>query len=408
MAQEWTQVIDQVVEGLYVIKALERAQADRAVFLAETTDGTSRLVDLRVASSPDFETQRQRWSIARDLRHAHLVRIYNSGVISLNGAQYLYCARERHDDCLADVLASRTLNQREAEDVLQAILPCLEYLHGRGLAYGMVRADAVLAFGTVTKLSADSITDDPSATQQPDDMYSVGELILRMFAGDSRNEASLEMVPPPLRDIAQGCLRLETSKRLTASRAIQLLRPHALTGITEKRVSPSTMLTAVLTTVVLAAVVAVTLLRSGGDATKVPQPRTVAQDARRGPVGSTDRPTFGRTRTAPEKPVIKEATKPPSRVAEIEPSAMWAVIAATYKDFDAAERRANVIRSKFEQCACAVFPKKGEGAKYYVVLDSRLTREAADRLHERAIRSGLPADTYVTKLNADEVRSRVP
>lgn len=43
-------------------------------------------------------------------------------------------------------------------------------------------------------------------------------------------------------------------------------------------------------------------------------------------------------------------------------------------------------------------PREGEGHNYYVVVDSRLTHEAADRKRAMALSAGLPADTYVTKL----------
>src|SRR5687768_1569418 len=195
MAHEWTELIDQAVDGLYVIKNLQSCQADRAVFAAATADGTSKLsIELFCADYPDLENHRQLCTLAHAVRHPHLVRIYKSGIISLNGAQYLYCARERHDDCLEDLLASRTLNQREAEDVLRAILPCLEHLHGLRLAYGGIRAEQVVAIGDQTKLSADSIVEDSGATRQPDDMYSIGELTVRMFGG-SGTEASLQKVP---------------------------------------------------------------------------------------------------------------------------------------------------------------------------------------------------------------------
>ena len=79
-------------------------------------------------------------------------------------------------------------------------------------------------------------------------------------------------------------------------------------------------------------------------------------------------------------------------------SADWAIIAATYKNFAAARRRASELKSAFTSCTCSVYPREGEGHNYYVVVDSRLTHEAADRKRAMALSAGLPADTYVTKL----------
>jgi hypothetical protein len=79
-------------------------------------------------------------------------------------------------------------------------------------------------------------------------------------------------------------------------------------------------------------------------------------------------------------------------------SKTWAVIAATYKSFAAAENRATRLKAAYGDCACVVYPREGEGQNYYVMVASNLTREAADARREQAVSAGLPDDTYVTKL----------
>jgi hypothetical protein len=75
----------------------------------------------------------------------------------------------------------------------------------------------------------------------------------------------------------------------------------------------------------------------------------------------------------------------------------WAVVAAIYKEYDAAARRArNVMDST--SIDPTVFPAKGQGSKYMVVLGSGLTHVKATELRNRAIAAGLPSDTYVTRL----------
>lgn len=76
----------------------------------------------------------------------------------------------------------------------------------------------------------------------------------------------------------------------------------------------------------------------------------------------------------------------------------WAVIAATYKSFTAAQGRAQSLRSSFNACVCSVYPREGEGQNYYVVVASGMRRDAADLKREQAVNAGLPQDTYVTKL----------
>jgi hypothetical protein len=77
----------------------------------------------------------------------------------------------------------------------------------------------------------------------------------------------------------------------------------------------------------------------------------------------------------------------------------WAVVAAIYKEYEAAERRAKKVMdsTSFDP---TVFPAKGQGSKYMVIIDSGLTHAKALELRGRALSAGLPADTYVTRLAA--------
>jgi hypothetical protein len=86
--------------------------------------------------------------------------------------------------------------------------------------------------------------------------------------------------------------------------------------------------------------------------------------------------------------------------ARLDSNTDWALIAATYKSYEAAQRRANSLRAEYGGCACSVYPRKGEGQNYYVIVGSNLTREAADQKLEQARTAGLPEDSYVTRLVA--------
>ena len=78
----------------------------------------------------------------------------------------------------------------------------------------------------------------------------------------------------------------------------------------------------------------------------------------------------------------------------------WAVIAATYNSFASAARRASALRSQYADCSCGVYPRDGEGQRYYVVVASGVEQRAAQEHRERAVAAGFPEDTYVTKLVA--------
>jgi cell division protein FtsN len=75
----------------------------------------------------------------------------------------------------------------------------------------------------------------------------------------------------------------------------------------------------------------------------------------------------------------------------------WAVVAAIYRQYEAAERRAAKLED-LNGIRPSVHPAKGEGSKYMVVLGSGLTRAKAEELRARATNAGMPADTYVTRL----------
>ena len=109
-----------------------------------------------------------------------------------------------------------------------------------------------------------------------------------------------------------------------------------------------------------------------------------------------------RTRTASApKDASKDVPKPEPKVAESFDKVSgtnWAVVAAIYREYEAAERRAKSMAQnpKFHP---TVFPDKGQGVKYMVVLGSGLTRAKAEDLRMQAASAGLPSDTYVTKLS---------
>jgi hypothetical protein len=76
----------------------------------------------------------------------------------------------------------------------------------------------------------------------------------------------------------------------------------------------------------------------------------------------------------------------------------WAVIAATYRNYGGAQKRAEAIREKFADCACTVHPPEGQGQYYYVVVASGLSKDGAEQMRRRAVSSGGPRDAYVTRM----------
>jgi len=81
--------------------------------------------------------------------------------------------------------------------------------------------------------------------------------------------------------------------------------------------------------------------------------------------------------------------------------ALIALLGYTYADFDLAQKRATQMAGLTPSLQDKVYPPRGQGSLYYVVLGSDLSREAADDLCRLERQSGAPGDTYVTLLKAE-------
>jgi hypothetical protein len=136
--------------------------------------------------------------------------------------------------------------------------------------------------------------------------------------------------------------------------------------------------------------------------TRVPEQQAVVTDTAPRPSPIAD--------TLPQPPVkivnargqqmsrARAVEDPATSKAEL-PGTDWAVVAAIYKEYEAADRRARNIAAG-SAFRATVHPPKGQGSRYMVVLDSGLTQGKANQVRERAISGGLPGDTYVTRLRA--------
>jgi hypothetical protein len=70
------------------------------------------------------------------------------------------------------------------------------------------------------------------------------------------------------------------------------------------------------------------------------------------------------------------------------------VVAYTYNQQDQAEHKAHTINERHSDLQAGVFSPKGDAAPYLVTLGGAMDRAAAFELRAKAIREGLPSDTY--------------
>src|SRR6266851_4448733 len=122
MDSRWRRLVGQVIDEKYFLKELVDEQNDRATFLAEQRGLISPVnVEILPGDFPEAKLQHSRWSLARDLNHLNLVRIYDVGNTTLNGAAFVYDASERADDFLVDVIRARALGPEEAREVVASV-----------------------------------------------------------------------------------------------------------------------------------------------------------------------------------------------------------------------------------------------------------------------------------------------
>jgi hypothetical protein len=126
-----------------------------------------------------------------------------------------------------------------------------------------------------------------------------------------------------------------------------------------------------------------------------PRPSPIDETLPRPPLQVVDERNSVRTRLATPSKVVEAKGGEPSQNF---PGTNWAVVAAIYRNYDAAEHRARNVNGFH----ATVFPSKGEGSKYMVLLGSGLTYANARTLRDQATAAGLPPDTYVTKLSVAE------
>ena len=413
MVYKWSDLVGQSVANLYVIRAVHAEQPDRAAFEASTIDGeVPILLELLVPESPDFEDQRRCWQIAADIRHANLVRILGTGEAAVDGVPMLYCAKERHDDELASVLDSRPLTEAETREVLGGILPCLDHIHREHCVHGSMSSSAVLAFDDRVKLAPDTIRPIGPTQSTSDDIHAVGLLIMEMLAGRRGAAPHLEEISAPLRDVVAASTDSKRRQSLTPAALMTMLSPAKEVPrpapVPERIQSvpvvadPPPDRTRRRAVPIAAGVIAATLLIAA-----LMQWRRAPQPAP--PVAVNQAPTQEEIRPSPVTPAAEPAPapappKPTPAARTVEPGS-WAVIAATYRSFDAAQKRAEALRRQWKRCDCSVYPNEGEGRVYYVIVGAGLNKNAAERLHASA-RSSLPSDTYVTRLQDGGTRAR--
>jgi hypothetical protein len=377
MSYQWRDLIGALLSNKYRLTEYLGDVGGNGVFATDAENGAAivRLAPDEVAGAEELLRQ---WSAAARISHPSIVRTYEAGRGELDGSPFVYTVTERPDDSLAEVIRSRPLRPEEARPVIEATLGALEYLHSQGSIHRHISPDNIVAVGNHVKLSPWTIRKGTDA-ERVTDMTAVGQTIVEILTQHRPAEgASVDFraLPSPLGQIARRCLE----RRLNANEALLMLRsPHAES---EPAKEPAGSKFRLPMGALIAALAGVVLLVFGLRAYKArpvsPEPVPVASNAQ-----------IQRERAAPPPAVAPPQT----------PAGNWVVVAAIYKDYALAAKRAEQIAEKWKHSQPEVFPPAGQGGHRYMVLLGRAeNRKEAERILARARTSGMPRDTYLTKI----------
>lgn len=423
MTTDWARLVRAVVHGEYFLKSFEREQQGSGLFRALSSEGTAVDVYIVPADSPEADAFGEHWSAASSLSHPGLVKTFAFGEDRIDGSEYLCAVAERPDDSLSDLLAARSLTTDEVREVLECSLAALQQLHQRKYLHGSFGVGSIVACGGSTKLTTDTIR--PFSPSKPEDrvaflqeIRSVGDCIVRMLSGPGKPLAPAR-VPPEFTMILRTASMGDEKWSPTA---VDLV--HALRGV-DIKAQEETLSTPSDTSPQVVEVAAPAKVSPQVARKPAPDHRVVMAGAAllalilltiyfAWPKATVDtaasppsRPEFGGEAPVERVPVNAPqlVPRPTTRAARPETqerarrTGEWAVVAAIYKNREAAEKRAEQLATRWKGNKPEVVPPVDGARRYVVVLGSGLSKEDATRLRSRAVSTGMPRDSYVTKLS---------
>jgi serine/threonine protein kinase len=344
---------------------------------------------------------------AHRLNHPNLIRIHQFGETSLGEETVAYAIMEKADDNLASVLRQRPLDADETRELLDGLLPALEFLHAKGYAHSRIRPANVLACGDTVKLSSDrirsltlprSVVEPPGLYDAPEtgagefspasDVYSLAALILEALTG-APLETGIEQLPQPFRRIVEGGLRRDPNERWTLHKIRETLHPEAARstpfasappyGEPVERPKYRKLGVMAVAGALVAGSVCALLVRSAHQA---PQPPATPAPMVR---------TTPRSALPAAKPALAERAAAAAR-------GRWVVVGAAYRRQEDAEKRVQSIRHAHPTLNAAVYPAAPGARRYLVLFGEAQSRADAKREARRVRGEGAPRGVYVTHI----------
>lgn len=318
------------------------------------------------------------------LRHAHLLEIYDFGEVSVNGTPCVYVVTERPDENLADVLRERALDEVETRQILEGVIPALEFLHEQGFVHGRVKPAEVLACGETVKLNAGCISGVSSglyaapetaegSSGPAADAWSLAALILESLTR-SPYKSEIDRLGTPFREMVEGGLRPDPQARWSVARMGAALagRQEEVPALMAAQPKYRRFVGLAVGGVLAAGAVCVLLIRSAHQA-PVATPVTIQAP----PVSAV-------------APAVS-ASKPAFAMVP----AGWAVVGAAYRRPEDAVKRQKEIEKAHPKLTSHIY---AAGGRYLVLFGSGFSNQTQAKAQlTKARRSGAPRDSYLTR-----------
>ena len=443
--QFWNELEGRVVED-YPLRRLVRSEGRTAWFDTETHEGGVRAATISLTESlTDADEVTERLEAARRLKHPNLVTIDKIGRTRIDGTLFVYAIMEHTDQDLSDVLRGQVLSKEEARQVAEALVSALTAIHREGWVHGRVEPASILAVGDTVKLRSDCLQAPGGA--RAGDVAGIGATLFQAFTqrkASSADDAQINRIPAPFAEIVRNSL----SSRWNLAQIAAVLKPPAApmaAGLTDAAPTPTASIPAPAAASIAPPGIArnqapVAPVRPPAGPAAATEPARVWRDdedyipSRKRPLGlyalaaalllvllgwllfrpkahSPSRTAAGpRIASHPAAPIpLAPATKPsaaraaPTHSRQATDAAAplsdtrsaWRVVVYTYRRQDQAQHKADEINHAHPDLAASVFSPKGSREPYLVILGASMDRGEASKMRDKAVKTGLPSDTYV-------------
>jgi len=348
---------------------------------------------------------------AQHLDHPNLIRILQSGETELGEQVVAYAIMEKADDNLAAVLRHRPLDVDELRELLDGLLPALEFLHAKGYVHSRLKPSNVLACGNAVKLSSDrvrslalprTVIEPPGLYDAPEtgggqfspasDVYSLVVLVLEALSG-APLESGVAQLPSPFREIVQGGMARNPKARWTLHKIRENLHPEAARS-TPFASAPAYQQPAERPKYRKLGVMAVAGALVAGSICAL-----LVRSAHQAPQPPASPAPMVKTAMRPARVAAPSIPPQPVQNMDIGRHPRWAIVGAAYRKQADAERRAKSIRHTHPALNTAVYPTSPGARRYLVLFGESDSQADAKRAARKARSEGAPRGLYVTRLD---------